>query len=50
MYVPVYVCVSAAMCVHVCARAHTQVPACARVRACTVGGRGGTCVRVRART
>ena len=50
MYVPVYVCVSAAICVCVCARVHTQAPACARVRACTVGGRGGGYVRACAST
>ena len=47
MYVPVYVDVSAAMCVRVCARVHTQVPACARVYG---RGEGGGCVRVHART
>ena len=36
MYVPVYVGVSAAMCV--------------RARVCVQSGGGGTCVRVRART
>ena len=48
MYVPVYVGVSAAMCVRACARAHTQVPACAHVRVQS-GGRVRACVCMRAR-